>query len=654
MDASQYQDLFKSEAIETLQSLNNLLVQLEKTPSSVDILNEIFRMAHTLKGMAATMNYPQIVGLSHEMENLLDALRGNPSGVDQEICSVFFEALDALARLVAQAGSQDPSVGVATDKLDDVVKRLNKMTSSVADSIKIQADPFAERRMVRINDDDKIVIAKAALEGIGTYITKIVLNKDCAMPEARSFVILKVLQEAGKILNEAYVHNQIKNAQFGKSFVVFFMTKGHIEDIKKEIESIQDVAFVDFKLMPAEPLKAAASTPSPPGMASSVQSIRVSVEQLDTIVNLVGELVINKMQLETIAQRAGGVDFSDRLSVMHRLMSELQTQVMNVRLFPMATICNHFPRMVRDLAQSEGKQVNLEMVGAEIGLDRVILDEIKDPLVHILRNCVDHGIELPAIRQQRGKDPSGLIKIQIRKERGRVLIEITDDGNGMDVQRLKTKAVSMGLITEEEALSLSDQEAVMLIVAPGFSTAEVVTQTSGRGVGMDIVKQNLQRLGGFFAIETRPLMGSTFSISLPVSMTILQGLMVEIHHQIYAIPVVNIVKIVYGTSESIKTIDHKKVLVHHNQSIPLICLRDELGFKGDDCLPPEGLSENRPVLVVNVNNKTAGLLVDGLGNQQDMIVKALDKNLTRIKGIGGATILGSGKVALIIDVPALV
>ncbi len=424
MDASQYQDLFKSEAIETLQSLNNLLVQLEKTPSSVDILNEIFRMAHTLKGMAATMNYPQIVRLSHEMENLLDALRGNPSRVDQEICSVLFEAFDALARLVAQAGSQDPSVGVATDKIDDVVKRLNKMTSSVADSIKIQADPFAERRMVRINDDDKIVIAKAALEGIGTYITKIVLNKDCAMPEARSFVILKVLQEAGKILNEAYVHNQIKNAQFGKSFVVFFMTKGHIEDIKKEIESIQDVEFVDFQLMPAEPLKAAASTPSPPGMASSVQSIRVSVEQLDTIVNLVGELVINKMQLETIAQRAGNVDFSDHLSVMHRLMSELQTQVMNVRLFPMATICDHFPRMVRDLAKSEGKQVNLEIVGAEIGLDRVILDEIKDPLVHILRNCVDHGIELPAIRQQKGKDPSGLIKIQIRKERGRVLIEI--------------------------------------------------------------------------------------------------------------------------------------------------------------------------------------------------------------------------------------
>jgi len=654
MDPSKYQDLFKSEAIEILQSLNNLLVKLEKNPSSVDILNEIFRMAHTLKGMAATMNYAEVVQLSHEMENVLDALRGNPSKVNQEICGVLFEAFDVLSRLVAQVGSSDPSSVSQADKLNDVIKQLSQIPAIAPDPLKPQDDVFAERRMVRINNDDRMLIAQAALEGIGTYITKIVLNKDCAMPEARAFVILKVLKDAGKILNEAYVHNQIKNAQFGRSFVVFFMTKSHIEDIKKEIQAIQDVAFVDFELMPSEPVKAAAGPSSSPDAASSAQTIRVSVEQLETIVNLVGELVINKMQLETIAQLVANADFSNRLSLMHRLMSQLQREVMAMRLFPMSTICDHFPRMVRDLAKDAGKQVNLEILGADIGLDRVILDEIKDPLVHILRNCVDHGIELPALRQQKGKNPAGLIKIQIRKDRGGVLIEVTDDGGGMDIQRIKAKAVSMGLITDAEALRLSDQEAVMLITAPGLSTAAVVTQVSGRGVGMDIVKKKVEGVGGCFAIETRPSMGSRFSISLPVTMTILKGLMVKVHHQIYAIPVVNIAKIIYGRREFIKTIDHKKVLVENNQSIPLVCLRDEFGFKGDDYFSPEELSQKIPVVIVDVNHKTAGLLVDGLVKEQDMIVKALDRNLIKVKGIGGVTILGTGRVALIIDVPALV
>ncbi len=666
MDSSKYQDLFKSEASDALHSLNNLLVELEKNPSSIGTLNEIFRMAHTVKGMAATMNYTEIVQVSHEMENVLDALRKNPSRVDQEICTVLFEALDAL-RLIVHVGSQDASPALEADELIQLVSRLNKITATVSNAEKPQADSFSERRMVRINDEDKTVIAKAALEGVGTYITKIVLHKDCAMVEARSFVVLKALKDAGQILNEAYVLNQIKSAQFGKSFVVFFMTKNNIEDIKKEITSIQDVEFVDFELMPAEPFKHTAGTQPPNAkdkeanavladqpVSPSAQSIRVSVQQLDTIVNLAGELVINKMQLETIAKLVANTDLSDHLSATHRLLSELQMEVMNVRLIPLSMICDHFPRMIRDLAKSEGKQINLEISGAEIGLDRIILDEIKDPIIHILRNCVDHGIELPAVRRQKGKNPAGLIKIQARKERGMVAIEVVDDGNGMDIERIKTKAISMGLITNEEALHLSDQEAVMLITAPGLSTAEKVTQISGRGVGMDIVKKKVELFGGSFMIDTRPSLGSTFIIKLPVSMTILKGLMVKVCQQIYAIPVANILKIVYGKQESIKIIDNKKVLVDQDQNIPLICLRDEFGFKGDDLSSKEGSSQNIPVVIVGVNNKLKGLIVDGLVNQQDMVVKALDENLSKIKGIGGATILGSGKVALIVDVPALV
>lgn len=668
MDHAKYQELFKSEAAEILQSLNNLLIELEKNLSSVDLLNEIFRMAHSLKGMAATMKYAQIVTLSHEMENVLDALRKNPSKVDQEICAVLFEAFDGLTKLTAQVGSQDVFSSEEAEKNTEVVTRLGIITATVLAVAKPQDEAFAERRMVRINDEDKIVIAKAAQEGVQTYITKIVLNKDCAMVEARSFVILKALKDAGEVINESYVLNQIKASQFGKSFVVLFMTKNSVEDIKKEIKSIQDVELIDLKLLGAESSKEMPVVPPSPTVknkeskavvpnqpiATSVQSIRVSVEQLDAIVNLVGELVINKMQLETITKTSANADLVDRLSATHRLLSELQMEVMNVRLIPMSTICDHFPRMIRDLAKGEGKQVRLEISGAEIGLDRVILDEIKDPLVHILRNCVDHGIELPAIRKKREKNPEGLIKIQTRKERGLVVIEVIDDGNGLDLERIKAKAIKMGYITSEQALRLTEQEAVMLITAPGLSTAEKVTEISGRGVGMDIVKQKVEHFGGSFLIETRPSIGSTFTIKLPVSMTILKGLMVKVCQQTYAIPVSNVLKIVYGNRESIKTIDHQRVFVDKGKNIPLVSLRDQFGFKKDDSFSEESSIQNIPVVIVSVNNKIAGLIVDGLVNQQDMVVKALDKNLNRIKGIGGVTILGSGKAALIVDVPALI
>jgi two-component system chemotaxis sensor kinase CheA len=599
MDISKYQELFKSEAAEILQTLNNLLVQLEKTPASRETLNEIFRMAHTLKGMAATMNYPEVVKLSHEMESMLDTLRINPSSVDQKVCTVLFEKFDALKQSVAQA------------------------------------NPFTERRMVRINEEDKAVMAKASREGIKTYIVKIVLHKDCTMPQARSIVILKTLQESGKILNEAYVHNQIKTAHFGKSFIAFYMTKNDIEAIKKEIRSIQDVDLVDIGPMTAEESKSPAKVPNMPAIDPPVQGIRVSVERLDNIFNLVGELNINKTQLETIAQSTANTELSEHLSMTHRLISELQMEVTNARLFPLSSICDQFPRMVRDMAKSEGKEVNLEIIGAEIGLDRVILDEIKDPLIHILRNCVGHGIEIPDIRRQKGKQAAGLIKIQAKRENNRVSIEVTDDGNGMDIERIKNKAVSMGLITLEKASCLSDQETAMLTTVPGLSTACQVTEISGRGVGMDIVKMKVEHVAGTFLIETRTSIGCKFIINLPVSLAIIKGLMVKVHHQIYGIPVSNIVRIIIGDPGSIK-------------DIPLVSLREVFGFKN------EGTAGTIPIVIVKVKDKTVGLMVDGLVNQQEMIVKTLDKSLARAKGLSGATILGSGKVALIVDVPALV
>jgi two-component system chemotaxis sensor kinase CheA len=645
-----YRDLFNSEAKEILQALNTLLIDLEKNTASVELLNEIFRQAHTLKGMAAAMEYTPIVQLSHGMEHVLDALRKDFSKVNQNTCSVLFEVFDVLNRLVTAVESK----GSASDikELDDVIKKLNAIAASAPAP---KPESFLEKRMLRLDDAQRSMIAKAAREGVRTYIVKIVLSKDCSMVEARSFVVLQTLKDAGDIINESYVHNQIESARFGRSFVLFFMTKGNIDQIRANVKAIAEVDLADFRLMLPEALppaaEAAPAMPEEKNIRASApaQTIRVPVKQLDHIVNLVGELVINRIQLETIAKSVTSMELTERLLSLNRLLVDLQTEALNVRLIPLTAVYDQFPRLVRDLAKSQGKSINLEIQGADIGLDRAILDEIKDPLIHILRNCVDHGIEIPDLRRKAGKSPDGLIKIQTRREGGMITIEVSDDGQGINIKRIKEKALGMGLITDEQARQMNDREAIMLITAAGLSTAEIITETSGRGVGMDMAKKKVELFGGSFAIDTRPSQGSTFIIKLPVSMLIMPALMVKIHGHTYAIAVTNVLKIISIDSSAIKTHDNRPVLADGDELIPLVCLAEQFGFGRSSC-------ENGqiPVVIVHVNNKTAGLLVDELVSQQDMVIKDLDENLKKIKGISGATILGSGKVALIVDVPALV
>lgn len=659
MDPSKYHDLFKSEAAEILRSLNNLIVELEKKPSSVDVLNEIFRMAHTLKGIAATMNYTEITKLTHEMETGLDVLRKYPSRVNQETCTLLFSALDTLNRLVSCAGGNISDADNA--KLQQLIGELGKISVIIPSEEESQDGSLCERRMLRVSNEDKDVMAQAVQRGMKAYIFTVALHKDCPMMQARAFVILKTLKDYGEILNEAYTLNQVKAARFGRSFVVICMIKNDVEDVEKEIISIQDVESINVKPVSTDQFQGEVAAvkkvgdPDKHRRADSVeQNVRVSLKQLDTIVNLVGELVINRTQLETIARSIDDMSLTDRLLIANRLLSELQSNVMEARLIPMKTVCDYFPRMVRDLAVSEGKQVKLEIVGDDIGMDRIILDEIRDPLVHILRNSVDHGIELPAVRQQRGKDPVGLIKIRVSKEKNFVVIEVSDDGKGLDLAVIKKKAVSLGVVTEEEVSFLSDQEAAMLITEPGLSTAEKITQISGRGVGMDIVKKKVELFGGSFMIDTRSSQGSVFTMKLPVNRTIMKALMVKVSGQIYAIPIVAIMRIIEGKPGLIQAVDGKMFFKENDQEIPIIHLGDVFGFKNRNKFLKEEKFQNFPVVLVQVNHKVVGLMVDELVNQQEMVIKTLDERLSRVRGVGGATILGSGKVALVVDVPSLV
>jgi len=594
MEISEYKELFISESREILARLSTLLVELEKSPENVELLNEVFRQAHTLKGMAASMGYEEIVKLSHSMESVLDLLRSHRLRAEKETVSLLFEALDLLEDLIATEGTTTETRKRKVD-IACVADKLGRIACKVT-PLKREEKDFKERRMLRLEDEDRIIIAKGAREGNLTYRVTVTFTKDCKMREVRAFMVLKALKEIGAILREHYILNQIKSPKFGRYFGFFLMSKENPALIKEKIEAISEIEGADLKLLEADEVLISKNqlaservnglTGKPAnrltGKPSEVQTVRVAVERLDNLMNLTGELVINKIRLLNIVTSLENKPLTEALAQLDRLTSDLQTETMTVRLVPMGYIFDRFPRMVRDLAKEEDKEIDLEIEGSEIGLDRTILDEINDPLIHLLRNAVSHGIEEPKERQSKDKPGTGHIKIIAKKERNFVLIEVSDDGRGMDVDEVKQAAIGKKIVTEDEAAKLSDQDAMMLITTAGFSTSKKVTETSGRGVGMNTVRTKVESFGGSLFIDTRLNIGSRFILKLPVSMAILQALLVRIADEIYAIPLTNISETIKIDTSIIKTMEHHEVIPYRDEVLPLIRLREKFGFTIDE------------------------------------------------------------------------
>lgn len=681
MDVNQYMGMFLEESREHLQTLNRCLLDLEHDPRNLSVLDEIFRSAHTIKGMSATMGFTSIAELTHEMENILDLLRKEQLKANSAIVDTLFKCLDQLEQLVESVAEQTET---AID-IKPLVATLNKLASGGGAEEVIPEEPGAAAISVngiKLDETDTKVIQAAKQQGLCTYNVGVNLREGCLLKSARAYMIMNALDEIGDVIKSIPPVDELEKENFDLSFNVIVITDAEPEKVEQTLLSISEVDAVSVEIIndcgnavvspsaaviPSveEIIQAEKQTegqnkpdvspvveqhgPAAEKKLKSGQSVRVDIEKLDALLNLVGELVINKTRLEQIGLNHKLSDLVETIEQMDRVTTDLQTVVMKVRMVPVGQVFNRFPRMVRDLSRDLNKEVNLIIQGEETELDRTVIDEIGDPLVHLLRNAIDHGVENPADRQVKGKNPVGEIRLIARHEGNNVIIMVEDDGAGINPEIVKQKALEKGLITSAEAEKMDTADAVRLVFLPGFSTAKTVTDVSGRGVGMDAVKTKIESLGGMVDVETKINEGSKFKIRLPLTLAIIQALLVDVCNEIYAIPLGSIDSTINITPGDIKTIQNQEVILLRGQIIPIVRLAKKLNA-------PEAASDNKEelfVVIVHMGEQKAGVIVDTLIGQQEIVIKSLGKLLAGIKVLAGATILGNGQVALILDVGSL-
>ncbi|MBU1924582.1 MAG: chemotaxis protein CheA [Candidatus Omnitrophica bacterium] len=676
MGVEQYRALFVAESEEHLQIMNNAVLSLEKDSGSAEILNEIFRSAHTLKGMAATMGFEALAKLTHKMEDVLDIFRTQKMSVSTEVIDALFKCLDMLALLLEEIKSEKEmnlNVDAIILQLESVIPAISSNTNSITQE---------EKRDICLNDLERKNLVNTVKEhGFKIYTIDVQLSPECRLKSVRVFMVINKLNSLGEVVKSAPSTETLEQNQFGSAFSLLFLTKSTKRKLDEALENILEVdaakikEIKDINELLAEEKSAAESVPiatvakgkketlvkdlTQHFSFKKIQSIRVSTDRLDKLMNLVGELVIAKIRIIQIALSQQIQPLTEILANIDRLTGELQDEVMQARLIPMAQVFDRFPRMVRDLARSQQKQINFEITGGEIEMDRTVLDEIADPLVHLLRNAVDHGIELPQERKRANKNPVGTVKLIAQRERTCVLVKIGDDGQGINPKMLREIAIRKGFLTEEEVNKLNDREMLNIITLPGFSSAKEVTDTSGRGVGMDVAKMKIEALGGSLSFNSELGKGSEFNLKLPLTVAIIRAMLVSVGSETYAAPIANIVETVKVAPEKIKYIEKFEVINLRGEVLPLVRLGKILNTSVkkeavDDRRRWQEEDGNVSIVVVESTGKKAGLVVDGVLGQQEVVIKSVGALLKGIKGFAGATILGDGRVALILDVATLI
>ena len=692
MDVSHYLEIFLDESNEHLQTLSDQLIILEKEPDNSDTINEIFRAAHSLKGMAGTMGYKRMQNLTHDMENVFSEVRNGNMEVNSNLVDVLFQCLDALETYVDNIReTQDEG----TDDNEPIIKALNAFIASegkgnAAPAAKKEEAPAATASAAPADDKDmpladfeKNAVNEALKKNLHVYKIKVSVDENCILKAARAFLVFKNLEGHGDIIKSEPSVQDIEDEKFDFDFSIIVVTEEKYDNIIaliKNVSEIKDAAGQEITQpfpeeqteeakeekketsavsQTAKPAaaKPAAKKPASTGKTSGSVShtVRVDIEKLDVLMNLVSELIIAKNGLVSASHVEGdeaaalNQSFTEQIEYLERVTTNLHESVMKVRMMPIESVFSRFPRMIRDLNKKLGKKMELYMSGEDTELDRTVIDEIGDPIMHLLRNSADHGLESAEIRKERGKSEVGSIFLDAFQEGNNVVIEVRDDGNGIDTEKVKAKAVEKGTITQEQADVMTDKEAIDLLFRPSFSTAEKVTDVSGRGVGLDVVKSKIEALGGDVEVKTKYGEGSTFSIRLPLTLAIIQALMVKLGDEKYAISLGSIETIEDIPVSDIKYVHAKEVIHLRGNVIPLIRLRDLLDVPGE---PEE--SENITVVVVRKGDKQAGLVVDSLIGQMEIVIKSLGKYIRINKMISGATILGDGSVALIIDANTLV
>ncbi|WP_252238658.1 chemotaxis protein CheA [Clostridium sp. VAP51] len=676
MDTSQYMTMFLEESLDNLQTLNESLLDLEQNPEDNDKVNEIFRVAHTIKGMAATMGFNDVAELTHKMEDVLAKFRDGELKVTQEVVTVLFDCLDTLERMIDNIqSSSEESIDI-----EDIIKSLEniaieKEAENVEDSIEIQNKDLDDTESsFELNQYDLSVIKQAKEKEFNVVEVKIKISKNTLLKSARAFLIVKDLEDHGEILKSKPSTEEIENEEFDLDLSFILVTHNTLEEITNVVHGISEVEKVEVSMVEIDnevlakeieetelektetvtkevkENKSALKTESRAKKTNSVkkdskkahQSVRVDLVRIDNLMNMVSELVIYRTRLEQIVMDHKSPELNETLEQVGRTTSDLQDLVMKIRMLPLDTVFNRFPRMIRDVSIELNKEINFIIEGAETELDRTVIDEIGEPLIHLLRNAADHGVESREDRIAAGKNPVGTVKLVAYQEGTKALIKVVDDGAGINVERVKAKAEEKGINTE----GLSDNDIKNLIFAQGFSTNEVVTDISGRGVGMDVVKTKISSLGGTVDVFSKEGEGSTFVIKLPLTLQIIQALLVKIGEETLAISLGFIDRVIDYKEENIKTSNGREVIIYRENVIPLVRLNETLDIEA-------GETEKKFVIIVNVGDKTIGLLVDSLLGQQEIVIKPLGETLKSLDQYIGATILGNGLVTLILDVGAL-
>ncbi len=694
MDVSQYLEIFLDETKEHLQSLSDQLMNLEQDPENMDTINEIFRAAHTLKGMAGTMGYKRMQNLTHDMENVFSEIRNGTFKADGNMVDILFQCLDALEEYTENIQNTSDE---GTNENEHLIKALNDILDSKGGSgvtvetpapasAVVEAAPVAAEapvtdsakekwRDIKLGDTEMSVLSEAAKMGKKVMGITVYVQESCILKAARAFLVYKALEELGETIVSVPSAQDIEDEKFDFDFSVIFITDADCDKVRAAIMNVSEIDSCCVSIMemaaPVEEKKevakveekavatvdnAANNAPAKAdkgkaGKPIVNRTVRVDIEKLDVLMNLVSELIISKNSLVSAAATEGIMANSavnEHIEYLESVTTNLHESVMKVRMVPIESVVQKFPKMIRDLSKKLDKKMQLFMSGEETELDRTVVDEIGDPLMHLLRNSADHGLESAEVRKERGKPEVGSIFLDAYQEGNNVVIEVRDDGNGIDVEAVKSKAIDRGTITPEQAENMSDKDIIDLLFLPSFSTAKKVSDVSGRGVGLDVVKSKIESLSGDVEVKTKLGEGSTFIVRLPLTLAIIQALMVEVGGEKYAISLGSIQTIEDVAPSEIKLVQNEEVINLRGDVIPLIRLSDVLDIEST-----KGPEDNLIVAIAKKGDKLAGLVIDELIGQQEIVIKSLGKYINKSKIISGATILGDGEIALIIDANAL-
>lgn len=671
MDVSQYMSMFLEESLDNLQNLNESLLQLEQNPEDIDKLNEIFRAAHTIKGMAATMGFSKMAELTHKMEDVLSRFREGEIKVTEKVVTVLFDCLDTLERILSsieENNSDDVDIAEIISSLENIAAR----EESSEDNDEIEEDSKAvESTKINLNEYDVNIIKQAKDRDYNTYEINVVLDENTLLKSARAFLVFKSLEEHGEIIKSLPGAEDIENENFEQEFTLVYITNISQEEILDMVTNISEVNKVsvisielnndkqniqnndekekspkiqDLNIKEIEEKSNAVKRNNSVSKENKKlhQSVRVDLERLDMLMNMVSELVIHRTRLEQLGLSYKSQDMNETLEQVGRATSDLQDLVMKIRMLPLEVVFNRFPRMIRDLSVELNKEMDFIIEGKDTELDRTVIDEIGEPLIHLLRNAADHGIESKEKRIADGKDPVGKIKLIAYQEGTKAVIRVEDDGAGIDVKKVREKAEKVGISTE----GMTNSDIRNLIFMEGFSTNEKVTDVSGRGVGMDVVKTKIASLGGTVDVISEMGKGSAFVIKLPLTLQIIQALLVKVGKETFAISLGYIDRVIDFKKENVKKSNGREVILYRDNIIPLIRVNEKLGIDTN-------AYSKQFVIIINVGEKTVGLLVDSLQGQQEIVIKPLGKTLQSVKEYIGATILGDGLVTLILDAAAL-